>query len=96
MRNRELREWLGLTPADGLVWCSAAAIVAMYHVRSAWIDASLGVVALSLVIQACRIGMVPDMNLSTTTNHAKRISYPVALAMVVLGIGLNFAFWNAE
>jgi len=43
MANRELREWLGITFADLLVYVGAAAIVAMFFVSNPTVDVALAV-----------------------------------------------------
>lgn len=95
MNRSELREWLGITPADGLVYIASAAIVAMYFAQSAWVDGVLGTIALAGTVAACPLGMKSNPALSAFTNRLKRVAYPICVAVAVLFIWVNYAVWNA-
>jgi hypothetical protein len=95
MNEAELREWLGLTPADLRVYIGAAAIVAMYFVRSLVADTVLAVIAIASTLAACPIGMQRDEELSDFTNIVKRIAYPMCVVAAAFFVWLNFARWNS-
>ena len=82
--SRELREWLGLTPADLIVSVAVIALVAMYFVSDPVVDVVLAAIGLLLTVAACPVGMKRDPELSSFTNTAKLVSYPI---FVLLGIG---------
>ena len=52
-RKAELMEWLGLNPADLMVYASIAAVVALYFVSNQIVDAILSVAAIALAAMAC-------------------------------------------
>lgn len=90
----ELREWLGLAPADGLVALAGLAVVGMRLIKNAYVDAFWAAAIVVLCVEACRVGMRPSAELSRLTNAAKSVFYPATLALGVLTIILNFALWN--
>jgi hypothetical protein len=92
--DAELKEWLGITPADFMVYAAAVVVGAMYLIPNALTDAVLAFVAILLCVAACRSGMTPDPHVSTLANWAKRVSYPLSLAIVLVCVGLNFFAWN--
>ena len=93
--NRELREWFGLAPADGLVYLGAAAIICMYFVQSPLIDGVLSAIALAATIGACPIGMRRDEAVSNATNQVKRFAYPACVLLALVFIVINYAAWNS-
>lgn len=93
--KEELKEWLGIKPADFLVYAAAGAVVGMYFTKNVTLDVILSVVAAVLGGLSCFIGMRPDARLAATTNFLKRVSYPLLLFAVLVGVYLNFARWNA-
>lgn len=88
--NREQLEWLGLTPADLLVYLSIAAIGAMFFVEDATADAGLALAGLVLAVLACPIGMKRDPRVSRFTNVVKYWSYPVYLLLAVAAIAAHY------
>jgi hypothetical protein len=93
--KEELKEWLGIKPADFVVYAAGAAIVWMYFSRNTALDVVLSVVAVALCVLACFIGMRPDPRLSALANAAKRVGYPACLLATLGCIYLNFTSWNA-
>lgn len=93
--NNELKEWLGLTPQDGLVYASGIACVAMYFSRTVAVDLIAAGFAAGASLIACLWGMPADAGVSGATNWVKKVSYPFCLAAVVGCIYLNFRVWNA-
>jgi signal peptidase I len=83
--NEELREWLGLKPADLLVYVAIGAIIAMYFLPAP-INLIFGIAAVLLALAACPIGMKSSPALSRFTSGAKKVAYPafVVLALVLL------------
>jgi hypothetical protein len=94
MDSGELKEWVGIKPADLLVYASCGAIVAMYFTKSILLDSALSVVAIVLCIISCFVGMRADENLSGFTNVVKKVVYPVCLVAILVFIYLNFTRWN--
>jgi len=94
--KEELKEWLGIKPADFVVYIALAAVTWMYFTKSVALDFILSVVAVVLCSLSCFIGMRSDVRLSAPTNFLKRVSYPACLVMVLVCVYLNFAKWNAH
>ena len=93
MANHELREWLGLTLADLLVYLSIAPVVAMFFVEASALDIALGIVGVVLAFAACPFGMKRDPGVSDFTNALKLISYPVCVALVVGAIIVHYVWF---
>ena len=93
--NNELKEWLGLTPQDALVYASVIACVAMYFSQAVAVDIIAAGFAGGASLIACMWGMPADAGVSGFTNWVKKVSYPFCLAVVVGCIYLNFRVWNA-
>lgn len=94
--NEELKEWLGIKPADFLVYVAGGAIVWMYFIQSTALDVILSVAAVVLCAVACIIGMRPHQQLSLLANRTKRFAYPACLLAALVCIYLNFTRWNAS
>ena len=93
-QNRELLEWLGLTPADLLVYLAAAAIAAMFFVHDAATDAVLAVAGVALALASCPLGMARDPEVSATTNAVKRASYPLCVVIAVAAVVVHYVLFN--
>ena len=83
-RSREMREWLGITFADLLVYLAAAAIALMFFVSDRVVETVLAILGVALTIAACPFGMKRDPAVSGFTNVLKLVSYP---ACVLLAVG---------
>lgn len=92
--NRELMEWLGLTPADLLVYLSLGALVPMFFVRDATLDALFALIALALAVAACPVGMKRDPKVSGFTNAVKYWSYPVWVLLAVGTIAAHYVWFQ--
>jgi hypothetical protein len=93
--NEELKEWLGIKPADFAVYAAGGAVVWMYFTPSAILDIVLSAVAIGFCVLGCLIGMRPDTRLSALSNGIKRVAYPACLLATIVCICLNFIRWNA-
>ncbi len=94
--DEETKEWLGIKPADLIVYAAAGAVVWMKFTRSTTLDVILSAAAVILTIIGCFMGMPSDRRLSATTNRIKRVAYPLCLLAVLVCIYLNFARWNGH
>jgi hypothetical protein len=90
MANRELREWLGLTLADLLVYLGIAAIVGMYLVPNATAQMALAALGLALAIAACPLGMKADPAVSEFTNIVKLLTYPIVVLIFIAAIVFRY------
>ena len=93
--SRELREWLGLMPADLLIYAALLIGGALYFINNVPFEIGVSMVALALASASCAIGMKPDDQISAAANAAKKYSYPICV-LILLGIlWVNFSIWNA-
>ncbi|MFN0050747.1 MAG: hypothetical protein ACKV0T_01060 [Planctomycetales bacterium] len=83
--DRELRQWLGMTAADVLVYLAALALVALFAYEDLWGDRLLAVGSIGLTLLACGIGWRHEPEFSDATNLLILVEYPLA---VVLAVGL--------
>lgn len=88
--NEELREWFGLTLADGLSYLAIAAVVAMFFVRDPLWDWILATTGVGLSIAACPIGMKRNPKFSEFTNVVKLISYPALVLMLLVAVSVHY------
>jgi hypothetical protein len=99
MNNLELREWLGLTWADLLVYLALAAVAAMFFFSNGIVDALLATTGILLSLAACPIGMKRNPRLSELANVAKLVSYPLCVALVIGAVVAHYivvSFWNSH
>jgi hypothetical protein len=95
-RNRELREWLGLTFADLLVYIALALAVAMLFFDNIVLNSVLGALAICISIASCPLGMKRDPEFSPLTNFAKLVSYPFFVLFVLVVITARCLGLNAH
>lgn len=92
--NNDLREWMGVAPADFPVYFAVICVVLAYSISDFALDAILISLAIIACVVSCFIGMKRDEKVSGFTNAMKLASYPICLfACVILGV-VNFVFWN--
>lgn len=92
--NPELREWLGLKPADFLTYGALALAVSLYFIHNPLADILVSGLAVGLAGLSCVVGMKSEPELSAFTNFVKKVSYPFIVLLVLIAILLNFLFWN--
>ena len=96
MKKNELREWLGIAPADLPVWGAMISLGVMYLVKSFTVDIVLSMLAVGLAIFSCFMGMQYDKRVSKRINLIKKISYPLCVALCLVLTYLNFTWWNFQ
>jgi hypothetical protein len=94
MNKDELREWLGIAPADIPVWGAVIALGVMYLVKPTIIEGVLSILAIGFTTFSCFIGMKHDDRLSKLANLIKKIFYPASVLFCAVVIYLNFTQWN--
>ena len=94
--NDELKEWLGLTPQDFLVYAALLACATMYVSRTIAVDIIAAGFGVGTSVVACMWGVRPEVRFAGFTNWVKKVSYPVCVAFVLGCIYLNFQLWNAR
>ena len=92
--DAELREWLGLAPADFPVYLACLCLVLTYFVKGGILDTFLVLIAIGACIVSCFIGMKKDWRVSGFTNGAKLATYPICLVACIILSLINFKFWN--
>ena len=92
--KHELLEWLGITPADMLVYLAVAAIGAMFFVHDATLDLVLAVTGVALALAACPLGMARDPAVSKFTNAVKRVSYPLFVAIALAAVAVHYVWFD--
>lgn len=92
--NSELKEWLGIAPADFPVYFATICIIVIFFTTNFLFDIVLSILAVTCVIVSCFIGMKKDPNVSDFTNSIKLVAYPFCLAAATFLIALNFLYWN--
>ena len=93
-KNNELLEWLGLTPADMLVYLALAAIGAMFVVHDRTTDIILAVAGVGLGLASCPLGMARDPEVSKLTNAIKFASYPIFVALAMIAVAVHYVWFN--
>lgn len=93
MAYRELREWLGLTWADLIVYSAAGAVVAMFHVNDPTAVAALAKTGVTLAVAACPLGMRPDPGVSRLTNFIKLMAYPACVLLAVGAVVVRYVWF---
>ena len=90
----EMREQLGLAPADFPIYVAMGGAAALFFVRNLPLELLISVCCLGLSVFSCVLGMKINPDFSRLTNGLKIIGYPVGLLVVVVFIALNFLSWN--
>ena len=90
--NDEVKEWFGLTKADGVLYIGFGMLGAMFFVRNGAFDIILAAGAVILSIWSCFLGMKPKDEFMKITNVAKQTGYPVGVLMM-LGIIVYHYVW---
>lgn len=92
--SRELREWLGLMPADFLIYIALGMAGSFYFINDVRFEIAISIVALVTAIISCKIGMKPDEKISNAANIGKKYSYPLCFLILIGILWLNFAHWT--
>ncbi len=92
--DAELREWLGIAPADFPVYLAVIFLVAAFFVGAGVLDTILVSTSLLACVLSCIIGMRKDIRVSGFTNGVKLASYPICLVVCIVVSFLNFKYWN--
>ena len=88
--DAQLREWLGLTWADGLTTVSLFTGVAMFITTNPVADQALAGVTILLAIAACPLGMRTRDDLPMYMNVLKLIVYPAYLLLAIGAVLFHF------
>jgi hypothetical protein len=92
--SEELKEWLGVKPADFLVYAAIGSVLIMYFGQSTRVDVLMSFLAVGACGGSCYWGMKSDPRVSPFTNVVKKVSYPFCLVAALVCIYLNFQVWN--
>ena len=92
--SAEAREWLGIAPADLLIYAAMLGAFSLFYVVNIPLELLISLVAVVLGLYACVVGLKPNPQFSRLTNVMKLAGYPAGMFVVVLFIALNFLSWN--
>ena len=93
-KRAELKEWLGLTPADALVYVALAAVATMFFIREPILEVILAVVGIVTAVAACPLGMTKNPLLSDSMNKLKEASYIPCAVCILIAIVVHYSAWN--
>lgn len=89
----ELREWLGVAPADIPCWFSIFALAGMFLLDSGAADVALAVIATAAAALAWGIALRTKPNVSAFTNVVRLIAYPLNLLFTLAVIAFHYWYW---
>ncbi len=92
MKNQELAEWLGLTPAGILLSLAFGAGIGMFFISHPGLDILLAVSAVVLAFLSCIIGVKRNLKVSEFINTLKRITYPACVLFILLIVAAHYIF----
>jgi hypothetical protein len=90
----ELREWLGVAPADIPCWFSIFALVGMFVIDNDAADVTLAIIAVAAASLAWGIALRTKPNVSAFTNVVRMVSYPANLLITFAAIAFHYWYWR--
>ena len=90
----ELREWLGVAPADIPCYFSILALVGMFVIDNDAADVTLTIIAVAAATLAWVIALRTKPNVSAFTNVVRIVSYPANLVFTVAVIAFHYWYWR--
>jgi hypothetical protein len=96
INSRELREWLGIMPADFLMYGALLGGGALYFVKGLMLEIGISAVSIILALLSCYFGMKHDEEVSKAANIVKKTAYPACFIILVVLLFLNFTQWNGS
>ena len=88
------KEWLGIKPADFVIYAGFLLVVPAYYSSNVVIDSVCLLLGLILCLISCWLGMKPHPELGKVNNFIKLLAYPACtLFFMYLGY-LNFTTWQ--
>lgn len=94
MNRRELRELLGVAPADLASYAGAIALAVPFFSKSPIADYAFSAIGIGFLGLACWIGMRPDPALAQWLNIVRLISYPFLLLVGIGAVAAHYLFFN--
>lgn len=88
------KEWLGIKPADFVIYAGYLLLVPVYYSSNQLIDIALSLAGLLLCLASCWLGMKPHPDLGKFTNFVKLVAYPACTALYIYAVYLNFSVWQ--
>ncbi|MDC3378769.1 hypothetical protein OAX78_00620 [Planctomycetota bacterium] len=82
--SADTREWLGLTPADAVLWVAFGLLAAGCYVRAPLTVGLLFAGGGALGVPAAVSGMKPNAEATPRTNRVKKSSSIIAIVLMVL------------
>lgn len=94
MKWIELREWLGLTPADLPCWAAAILFILCFSSGEGALAASMAAGSIVLAGIGWAIGGRRNPQLGALHNRVKRWAYPLFLTIIVVGVVYRYTRVN--
>lgn len=88
------KEWLGIKPADFVLYAGFAFVVPAYYSTSFIVDSIFLLAGLLLCIASCNMGMRPHQQLGKFNNAIKLIAYPACTLLYLYLAYLNYTIWK--
>jgi hypothetical protein len=93
MNRRELRELLGVAPADLVSYAGAIALAVPFFSQNPIADYAFSVIGIGFLGLACWIGARPDPALAEWLNIVRLISYPFLLLLGIGAVVVHYMFF---
>ncbi|MEW5882883.1 MAG: hypothetical protein AB1725_01510 [Armatimonadota bacterium] len=90
MNRRELRELLGVAPADLASYAGVIAVAVPFFVRNPVADYAFSALGIGFLGWACWIGVRPDPALAQWLNIVRMISYPLLLTFGIAAVVIHY------
>ena len=91
--DEELKEWLGITKADIILYLAFALAIAGCLLKNIMIFTILFILSIILGIYSAKLGMPRKKEVSNFTNIVKKLSYPFFLFILFLIIIGKYFFY---
>ena len=88
------KEWLGIKPADLVIYLAFATLIPAIIVKSAIFDVVILSVGVILCFISCKLGMKRNPKLGKINNAIKLIAYPGTTVFFLYLCYLNFTKWQ--
>lgn len=89
--RESVKEWLGIKPADFIIYAGFSLLIPIYYSKNLVIDVSCTILGLILCLISCKIGMKPHPELGKVNNLVKLLAYPICTLVFSYLSYLNFS-----
>jgi len=92
--DEELKEWLGITKADGLIYLSFALAIIGYFVNNITIISFMYIIAIISGVSSIKYGSGKKKEVSKLTNVIKKYVYHFSLFIVIVMIIFRYFLYS--